>query len=452
MKRKLTKFLITFLISGLSVWGLFVVLSTHARANNLDSLTSAVTVAGTWSGVEQDSFQSVLDEFTFRTGFSNSYTQSNDINNFLLNCSSSGTCPDVAVVSLPGILDALVEQGTLVPLDLIVSNFDTYYTTTWRSLASIDGTLYAIPFRASSKSMIWYRPAAFESISATVPTSWSALLDLSDDLVASDQTPFSIGAKSGEASGWPLSDWFENILLRVGGPNVHQKLVQHKIAWTDPLVVESMERFNDIFGNNEYQAGGVTGTLNTDFYDAINIVFGSSPTATMYAQGSWVGGEIGNRFPGLVPGDDYNYFDFPEINPVFGKPLLGAADFIVLLHDTPEARMLIQFLASPDAAEVWLALGSHGYLSPNLGVELNSYPDILTRAQAIQLREAGGFIFDLDDQLPHELQHYIWNALMEYVAHPGLMMTILEGIERKATEYQGAPYDIFIPAVMNSSG
>ena len=171
----------------------------------------------------------MLDEFTNRTGISTSYEQSSDMSSRLLDCTTSGTCPDVAVVPSPGLMSALVGQDALIALNAIVTDFDTFYTTTWRSLCSVAGTLYGVPLKTSSKSMIWYRPQAFDAIGAAVPPTWTAMLNLCDELVTSGQTPFAIGAESAAASGWPLSDWFESFLLRVGGPVLHRKLARHAI-------------------------------------------------------------------------------------------------------------------------------------------------------------------------------------------------------------------------------
>jgi alpha-glucoside transport system substrate-binding protein len=446
MKRKVSRLLIAVLAAWTAAWGLIPSSSSAVRAEQPYTADQTVTIVGNWGGTEQADFQAVLDEFTSRTGITVTYTQDPDYVDLLLSCAASATCPDVAAVSRPGLIKELAAQGSLVPLAPIVTDFDLYYSAPWRRLGSVGTTLYGIPFKAGSKSMIWYRPQAFDAIAASVPQNWTQLLGLCADLVADGQTPFALGTESGGASGWTLSDWFENILLRVGGPEVHRKLALHNIPWTDPVVVETMQRFSDIVGHEDYQAGGITGTLTTNFWDAIEQVFGTSSGATMVAQGSWVQGAISSINPLLTPVTDYNFFDFPEIDPVFGKPLMGGGDFVVLLNNASAPQALVQFLASPDAAEIWAVRGG-GYLSPNSGVNLALYPDTLTRSQAQQLVDASDFVYDLDDQLPSELQVYEWGALMNFVAHQDQMMSILQGIEAKATELQGLPYKSYLPAV-----
>jgi alpha-glucoside transport system substrate-binding protein len=127
---------------------------------------------------------------------------------------------------------------------------------------------------------------------------------------------------------------------------------------------------------------------------------------------------ISQTYPGLSPIVDYNFFEFPEIDPAMGDPLVGGGDFVILFHATTGAQSLVQFLSTPDAAEIWAARGG-GYLAANNGVDPNIYPDDLTRAEAQQLVDASDFVFDLDDQLPQALQSYLWGALMDFVAHQG---------------------------------
>ncbi len=441
MKQKFFVLNIIFFISGLALWGVWYFLNGTAYAANPSSPTQTVTVM---AGFDEANIQPVLNEFTNQTGISTTYQQNGDLSNYLRNCTGLGNCPDVAIIPNTGLMKEFANQGSIAPLDPIIPSFDTYYTRTWRELGSTNSTLYGLPIDASSKSMVWYRPQTFDSISATTPVTWTGLLNLADGFVINGPTPFAIGAESGSASGWPLTDIFENILVRVGGPDTHRQLVNHEIAWTDPVVVETMMRFSDIVGPDEYQVGGITGTLTTFFGDAINMVFSEPPTATMYFGASWVSAFID---PSQVPLVDYNYFEFPEIEQEWGKPIIGGADLAILFNDTNESRSLMQYLATPAAAEIWVSsAGSH--ISPNSGVDFNVYTDPINRAVAEQLADAEDFLYDLDDQLPSDLQVYLWGALMDFVGNQDQMTEILQGIEDQATQIQGAPYKIMLPAII----
>jgi len=412
-----------------------------------------MSVMATMTGGARDSFEAVLDEFNNQTGILAipQYVTEDAIANVLLNCTASDSCPDVAMVPQPlktyGLIRDLALQGALVPLEPIVTSFDTYYNSTWRNLASIQGTLYGVPFEGIQKSLIWYRPQAFAAVDGAAPSTWGELLSISDELVLDGQTPFAIGAESGGASGWPLSDWFENLLIRAGGPDVHRMLARHQIPWTHQSVLLAMQRLSDIVGTDEYVVGGSSAIPITSFLDALEMVFGSTPSGTMYSAARWIRGFI----PGtLVPGIDYDQFQFPEIDPSFGKPLMGNASFALLFSADSEAQSLIQFLATPDAAEVWAARG--GFVSPNGGVDPNAYPDVVMRALAQHFVNAEDFVFDMDDQLPDEVQLCVWAMMMDYVANQDQLETILQEMEDCATTYQGSPYSIYLPIIVQAAG
>ena len=78
--------------------------------------------------------------------------------------------------------------------------------------------------------------------------------------------------------------------------------------------------------------------------------------------------------------------------------VVGGGDQLVLFNDTPAARALIEYLATPEAAEIWVKRG--GFSSPNSGVPPESYPDPILRETATALAEAETFRFDLSDLQP----------------------------------------------------
>lgn len=125
--------------------------------------------------------------------------------------------------------------------------------------------------------------------------------------------PWSIGAESGSASGWPLTDWFEDILLRSAGPAIYDDLITHSIPWTSTEVISAMNYFGQIFGNEDYQLGGKSGTLNTGFVPAMFPPFKDPPRAYLHRQASFGQGVIASQFPSQTAGTDYAVFPFPDI-------------------------------------------------------------------------------------------------------------------------------------------
>jgi alpha-glucoside transport system substrate-binding protein len=98
-------------------------------------------------------------------------------------------------------------------------------------------------FSADIKSLVWYRPDVFAAKGYEVPTTWDEMEALMEQMVANGDTPWAIGLESGAASGWPATDWIEDIMLRTAGPDVYDQWVNHEIPWTDPRVQEAFEIF-----------------------------------------------------------------------------------------------------------------------------------------------------------------------------------------------------------------
>lgn len=367
-----------------------------------------------------------------------------DISSFLLGCAASGDCPDVAIIPNVGVMKQLANEGIIQSLDPVIPDFDTYYAATWRALGSEKGALYGLPLTAASKSMVWYGPQSFSTIAPSTPGIWTDLLGLADQLVTAGEIPFAIGAESGGASGWPLTDIFENILVRSAGSGAHQKLVSRELAWTDPLVHEAMQRFTDVVGEDDYLVGGQTGPLTINFIDALNMVLSEPTEAAMYFGATWAGSD---QLPSLDPLTDYDFFEFPEIDPQWGKPIVGGADLVILFNNKPEAQALVNYLATPDAGEILIA-NAEGLVSPNQGVDLTLYANPITQKVAQQISNAENFLYDLDDQLPAELQAYFWSALLDFLQNQDQIAQILQGIEDKALEIQGPlNMKVFLPSL-----
>ena len=78
---------------------------------------------------------------------------------------------------------------------------------------------YAVPYKADLKSLVWYSPDNFKDAGYEVPKTFEDLQKLTDKIVADGKTPWCIGLGSGGATGWPATDWVEDIMLRTQSPS-----------------------------------------------------------------------------------------------------------------------------------------------------------------------------------------------------------------------------------------
>ncbi|MDQ7028570.1 MAG: ABC transporter substrate-binding protein [Ardenticatenia bacterium] len=390
-----------------------------------------VTVLGVWGGDELANFQEAVFPFTEETGIGMAFEGTRDLAAVLTTRVEAGNPPDLAILPNPGQLYELASQGELVPLDefIDIEAMREQYGDSWIELGSYDGRLYGVFYKVAIKSLVWYNPKAFEANGYQVPTTWDELIALSDQIVADGGTPWCIGLESGSASGWPGTDWIEDIMLRTAGPQVYDQWVRHEIPWTDDAVRNAWELFGQIARNEEYVWGGTTGVLSTNFGDSPAPMFDDPPGCYLHRQASFITG----FFPeGLTAGEEYDFFTFPPIDEMYGTPALIAGDVIVMFNDTPEARQLVEYLASSTPQEIWAANG--GFISANKDVSLDVYPDELTRKMAQAIVEAEVARFDGSDLMPAAVgAGAFWRSVLDYVGGADLD-TVLEEIEAAAAD------------------
>lgn len=395
----------------------------------------SVIVFGTWSGEELDAFNAVLAPFTEETGISVAFLGTRDLPAVLTTRVEAGNPPDVAIMPNPGQVAELADLGALVDLATFMDTdqLEADYGQSWLDISSFEGELISLFFKPAYKSLVWYNPKAFDAAGYAVPTSWDEMIALSDQIVADGGVPWCVGFESGEASGWPGTDWAEDIMLRTAGPDVYDQWVNHEIPWTDPAVKTAWETMGQVVANDDYVVGGTTGVLTINFGDSPTPLFDDPPGCYMHRQASF----IPAFFPdGVVAGEDYAFFPLPSIDPAYGAPALTSGDFLVMFNDTPQARALLEYLVSVEAQEV--AVGSWGgYISAHKGVDTGLYPDDLTRQIGEALVGAEVARFDGGDVMPAAVgSGSFWTGILDYVGGVDLD-TVLATIEASAVDAYG---------------
>jgi alpha-glucoside transport system substrate-binding protein len=357
-----------------------------------------VTVAAVWTGVEQKNFQKVLDGFTAKTGAKVAYVSTGD--NFATVLGSKiegGDSPDVAMAPQPGVVQQFAGKGWLLPLSPAVkSAAEQNFAKVWQKFGTVDGTYYGLYFKASDKSTVWYSPQALDTAGVQPPKTFQELLDAAGAVSDSGLPAVAVGG----SDGWTLTDWFENVYLSQAGPENYDKLTQHQIPWSDPTVVKALGTLAKLFGKDDLIAGGRKGALATSFPDSVAQVFGKTQKAGLVYEGDFVGGIVSGDL-GRTVGEDAKFFPFPAVDGG-PAPVVGGGDAAVALKsgkNTKAGMKLLEYLATPEAAEIWAKAG--GYLSPNQKLDPAAYADDTTRETAKSLVGAGDTVrFDMSDQTP----------------------------------------------------
>ena len=396
----------------------------------------SIVVWAKWgaSGGEGESFLQVLEPFKEQTGVGITYVGVGDALPTLLRTQvEGGEPPDVAILPQPGVLDDFAELGVLVPIeDFLGETIDADFAPVWRELGTgNDGVLYGLYFKASAKSSVFFRPDQFAANGITPPATWDEWLSISSTLVDAGVAPICVGG----ADGWTLSDWFENVYLRTAGPDNYDALITRDIPWTDDTVKEALTVMGQLIGVEANLAGGSSGALQMGFGDSVKCVFGDDQQGAMVFEGDFVSGVILNETN--TPADGFNFFPFPSIE---GSPgaVVGGGDVAVIFNDSEEARALLTYLATPEAAEIWAGLG--GFLSPNQQVSSDAYPDTLSADHGMMLTQAELFRFDLSDLVAPfgtTAGSGIWGGLQNWLDDPSDIDGITAQLEADAAAAEG---------------
>ncbi|MFI7445453.1 ABC transporter substrate-binding protein [Nonomuraea indica] len=400
--------------------------ATGGGAKTLEGVK--LEVAAKWTGDEQKNFEQVLKAFSEKTGAVVTYASTGeDTGAYLGPRIQGGSPPDVAILPQPGLVQQYAEQNALKPLtDAVTKQIDDNYTPYWKELGSADGKVYGVLVKAAHKSLVWYQAKAFEDAGVQPPATWDELVKASQTIADSGTPPFSFCG----ASGWTLTDLFENVYLSSAGPEKYDQLAKHEIPWTDPSVATALEKIAQIAGKKEFVADGNSGALQTDFPTCVTKVFGQKKAA-MVIEADFVATPVVQA--GAKVGEDAKYFPFPKAGDT--APVVLGGDVAVAMKDSPGAMALLEFLASKEGGEVWAKLP--GYLSPNKNVSPDNYPDDLTKQLGKTIVEAGDAVrYDMSDLAPSAFGGTDgkgeWKVLQDFLRDPSDVKGAQEALEAEA--------------------
>lgn len=388
----------------------------------------AVSVMGIWGGEELTSFEAMTRPWEARGG-DVSFTGTRNITADLTLRVEGGSPPDVAIPAEVGLFQQFAREGKLISLDQCPGLQDTIedkYPEGFRELATIDGKLYGFFMKADTKGTIWYNPKVFEQNNIEpldADSSFDDLVRVSEELRDKGIAPWSIGVESAEASGWPGSDWLQQILLnQEGGEDTYDGLIDGSVKFTDQKVKDAWRAFERIaLGDGMTVQGGAEGINATNFQDSAYPPFQDPPQAAMLGLGGFASGFITTQFPNLKAEDDFDFFTWP------GGKITGGANIVYAFNDKPATCSFLNYLASADAQEIWVKEG--GFTSVNSDVDMEAYPNPIARKQAEQLIDAETFRFDLDDAIGGDLQNTYFAGVTEFLSDPSKLDQILAEIE-----------------------
>ena len=390
-----------------------------------------VTMDGPFTDNDAIKFDASVKAFEDATGIDIVYTGSKEFEASITIKVDGGSAPDVVDFPQPGLLANMAKKGQVVDLSKVINPdwLKENYSNAWLSMGTMpgkDGPITAgIWARANGKSLVWYPKKAFDAAGYKVPTTWDELIALSDQIKADGDAPWCIGIESGAATGWPMTDWIEEMMLRTTTPENYDKWVAGTLKFDSPEVRKAIDVVSKIWFTDGYVYGGRGAIATTAFGDAPKPMFENPPKCWLHKQGNF----ITTFFPeNLKAGEDYDFFYLPGVDPAYGKPVLGAGDIYAMFNDRPEVRAVMQYFSTGASIEGWVKAG--GAIATYNDASLDWYQDPVSRKVAEILQGATTFRFDGSDLMPSAVgTGSFWKSMTSWVSGSIDLDTALKEID-----------------------
>ncbi len=392
---------------------------------------TVVTMAGPFTDNDAVKFDESIKSFEEKTGIDIQYEGSKEFEASISIRIDGGNPPDIVDFPQPGLLASFVKKGKVIDVSsfMDMDALKKNYNQSWLDMATMEGPdgkiMAGVWGRANGKSLVWYPKKAFDEAGYKVPTTWDELIALSDQIKADGDTPWCIGIESGAATGWPMTDWIEEMMLRTGSLENYDKWVAGELKFDSPEVRKAVAAVEQIWFTEGYAYGGRQAIATTFFGDAPKPMFDNPAKCWLHKQGNF----ITSFFPeGLKAGEDYSFFYLPGIDPAYGNPVLVAGDIYAMFNDRPEVKAVMEYFSKGESVKGWVEAG--GAISPHLDSSLDWYTNEIDRGVAEIILNASSLRFDGSDLMPGAVgAGSFWKSMTSYVSGSIDLDTALKEID-----------------------
>jgi alpha-glucoside transport system substrate-binding protein len=385
-----------------------------------------------WSSVDppvQEGLNAVLTEKAEAGGYTINWESVDDINSLIMTRMQAGDTPDIALIPQPGVVADIVARGGGHPLDDVVdmAALEESMVPGTLEAGTVDDQLYGLLVSMNVKSLVFYPKKAWDEAGYEAPTSIDGLIELTEQIKADGGTPWCMGIESEAATGWPATDWFEDLVMRYAGPEGYNDWVTHELPFDSEPVRQSAATFEELMFTEGNVLGGREAITSTAFQTAGNPMFDEEPACWLYKQGSFITG----FFPENVTGDldaNVGVFGFPPAEEGGENPVLGGGDLAVMFDDSESTQAVMAMMAESDLGNE--AAPNSSFISPHHTFDVSLYPDELTRSYADVAYSATAFLFDGSDQMPGEVgAGSFWEEMTAWIGGEQDLDTTLTNID-----------------------
>lgn len=387
-----------------------------------------VSIYGTIVEVEAERLEASWADFETCTGIDVTYQGTQEFEAQVRVLVDGDNAPDLGIFPQPGLFATFADDLVAPPAE-VEANVDEFWTEDWKGFGTVDGTFLGAPLMASVKGFVWYSPSMFEENGWEPAETLDDLMTLTEDIAASGvvDKPWCAGFSSGEATGWPGTDWVEDMVLRLHGPDVYDQWTSHEIPFNDPKIVEAFDAAGEILKNEDYVNGGYGDvrsindiTFNEGGWTILDGTCALHHQASFY-EGLWPEGttiaEDGDIWAFITPGQEAGAAD-----------VTGGGEIVGAFTESEAVGAFQTYLSSPLWANNRLAEG--GVISANSGVDPeNLSSDLLREAYSILSDENTTFRFDGSDIMPGAVgSDSFWKGIVSWISGTDTQ-TVVDQIE-----------------------
>jgi alpha-glucoside transport system substrate-binding protein len=402
-----------------------------ARVGN-DNTSSTIEFMLGFTGDQFEAFRGEVDQYAKTQGITIKWAPTANFNQLINTRVQGRNLPDIAMFPQPGVLRGLATRNTLTPLNdfLDMPALETSMTAGTLDAGTVDGQLFGLLVSMNVKSLVFYPKQAFAQAGYTEPKSLPELIELTNKIRDSGKTPWCLGIESGAATGWPATDWIEDLILHQQGVDKYNQWVNHDIKFESPEVKQAMDTFTQVALTEGNVLGGRQAIASNNFATAANPMFKNPPGCFLYKQGNFVAAPGG--FPEAVLKDIDNrvgVFGFPPATAGGDNPVLGGGDLAALFSAKNEhAKKILKFMSTKDFGGSVAKLGN--FISPHKDFDPNNYPNGVVKQIADIAYESTAFAFDGSDQMPGEVgSGSFWKDMTAWISGQQDLNEALEGID-----------------------
>lgn len=347
---------------------------------DMDLSGRTVTVFGSESTEDEaGALHDALDVFSESSGIDIFFAGARDFSDLINAQATAGSPPDIGIFPQPGKVADFARDGLLLPLPgNIADAAQTNWPQAWNDFGTVDGVQFGVPNKSDLKSLVWYQPARFEANGYEVPETWADFLALANQMIADGNTPLCVGIESGPATGWPFTDWIEDIMLRTQTPEFYDQWVNHDVPFNSQEVKDVWQEVLDLW-NTEGAVFAAGGSIEATPFGA-----NGSPLVEgdcmMHRQASFFAAFLPDGTPYADGSEEaVDVFYFPSRS-ADERPALVAGTVAAAFRDAPEVWAVMEYFSTAEyanerqKAQQKRKKGSlSGFLSAAIGQDMDNY-------------------------------------------------------------------------------